>query len=204
MNEKWDYRFLAMAREIASWSKDPSSKIGAIAVDDNRRILAAGYNGFNRHDADNIIDYYDRDVKYSKIIHAEKNLILNALNSGTSLNGATIYVHGLPVCKLCANELCQTGIKGVVCEWDQKNPSLDRWNEEWYGHSSACFDKGDITYKIYDRRDDSQDRIVAVENDSKDCILISKRGLTFELDPLKDDIEIEKVIKFHDKILSDV
>ena len=41
----WDKRFLAVAKEISTWSKDPSKKIGAIIVKD-KRILATGYNGF--------------------------------------------------------------------------------------------------------------------------------------------------------------
>ena len=45
MIDKWDDRFLDIAREISTWSKDPSRKIGAIAVRD-RKILATGYNGF--------------------------------------------------------------------------------------------------------------------------------------------------------------
>jgi len=42
---KWDKRFIQMAKEVAEWSKDPSIKVGAIAVKD-RRIIATGYNGF--------------------------------------------------------------------------------------------------------------------------------------------------------------
>ncbi len=48
INTKWDKRFLKLAREISTWSKDPSSKIGAVIVNDERRILATGYNGFPR------------------------------------------------------------------------------------------------------------------------------------------------------------
>ena len=42
---KWDTRFLKLAKEIATWSKVPSTQVGAIGVKD-RRILATGYNGF--------------------------------------------------------------------------------------------------------------------------------------------------------------
>ena len=44
-NDKWDQRFLDLAREVSTWSKDPSRQIGCIAVRD-RKILATGYNGF--------------------------------------------------------------------------------------------------------------------------------------------------------------
>ena len=46
MQDKWDKRFMRVAREISAWSKDPSKQIGAVAVNDDRRILATGYNGF--------------------------------------------------------------------------------------------------------------------------------------------------------------
>jgi dCMP deaminase len=202
MNEKWDGRFLAMAREIASWSKDPSSKIGAIAVDDNRRILAAGFNGFNRHDPDDIRDYYNRDVKYSKIIHAEKNLILNALNSGTSLKGATIYVHGLPMCKLCANEIVQTGVKEVICEWDQNGLKIQKWNDEWFDHSIHCLNNAKVSYKSYDREDTSPDRIVAITQKDDTLILQSRDGFNYQIMSNISSSKLEDVLKFYDEELA--
>ena len=45
---KWDNRYMDIARDVAMWSKDPSSKIGAVAVDDKGHILCTGYNGFPR------------------------------------------------------------------------------------------------------------------------------------------------------------
>ena len=44
---KWDYRFIKLAKEIASWSKDPSTKVGAIAVND-KRIIATGITDFQK------------------------------------------------------------------------------------------------------------------------------------------------------------
>ena len=41
----WDYRFLELAQLVSKWSKDPSTKVGAVIVDKNRRILSVGYNG---------------------------------------------------------------------------------------------------------------------------------------------------------------
>jgi dCMP deaminase len=46
--------------------------------------------------------------------------------SGTSLDGATLYVHGLPICSECAKGIIQVGIKKVVIE---KSKELDNWNE---------------------------------------------------------------------------
>ena len=47
LSNKWDIRFLEMAKLVASWSKDPSTQVGAIAVR-YRKVIAQGYNGFPR------------------------------------------------------------------------------------------------------------------------------------------------------------
>ena len=43
---KWDNRFLELAKLIGSWSKDPSTQVGAVIVDNNNRILSIGFKGF--------------------------------------------------------------------------------------------------------------------------------------------------------------
>ena len=46
ISSAWDRKFLALAQHISTWSKDPSKQVGAVAVGNNRNILATGYNGF--------------------------------------------------------------------------------------------------------------------------------------------------------------
>jgi dCMP deaminase len=46
--------------------------------------------------------YAIRETKYKLVVHAEMNAIYNATYNGVGLDGATIYVHGLPVCSECA------------------------------------------------------------------------------------------------------
>jgi dCMP deaminase len=48
MNSKWDKRYLDLAEQIAGWSKDPSTQVGAVAVNDQGTPVAQGYNGFPR------------------------------------------------------------------------------------------------------------------------------------------------------------
>ena len=124
---KWTRRYLDIAKEVAKWSKDPSRQIGAIAVGDKGQILSQGYNGFPRgvKDADN--RYNNREEKYKYVVHGEMNCIYNACNSGVSLNGATLYVTGLPVCSECAKGIIQVGIKKVVMEYPKDIP--DFWKE---------------------------------------------------------------------------
>ena len=128
LSNKWDTRFLNLAEHISTWSKDPSKKIGAVAVGDQRQILAQGYNGFPRgiNDADERYD--NREEKYKLVVHAEMNVIYNASYNGVSLNGSTLYVHGLPVCSDCAKGVIQVGIKRIVM------PSQDipeHWEQSW-------------------------------------------------------------------------
>lgn len=190
--DKWDKRFVNMAKLIATWSKDPSSKIGAIAVDDNHRILGTGYNGFNRFDDDLLSDYYIRDIKYSKIIHAEKNLILNCLNSGVSLEGATVYVYGLPVCKTCANEIAQVGLKRLVAVWDHNIET--RWEKEWTNFSEPALKSANITVRTAHREIPKPVGIVAVEVDGYKYTPIMSDGTTGDV-TMDVDADLEEIIR---------
>jgi len=113
-----------MAKQVSTWSKDPSRQIGAIAVDD-RTVVAQGYNGFPRKMDDGEELYDDRETKYQRIVHAEKNAIYNCALNGISPKGATLYVHGLPCCHECAKAIVQVGISEVV----MSKSNDPRWNE---------------------------------------------------------------------------
>lgn len=106
----WDIRFLEMAKVIGDWSKDPSSKVGAVIVDSRKRIISLGFNGFARGVRDDAERYQDRDVKYELVIHAEINAILFA---GGDVRGYTLYSTHHP-CSRCAAVICQSGIARVV------------------------------------------------------------------------------------------
>ena len=75
---KWDIRFVRIAKEVAEWSKDPSTQVGAIAVK-NRKIIATGYNGFPKGIEDIRTRLHDRELKLKFTVHAEKNMIYNAV-----------------------------------------------------------------------------------------------------------------------------
>lgn len=124
-SNKWHKRYIDLARTVASWSKDPSTQCGAVIIGDEGQVLSQGYNGFPRNISDNEDDYKNREIKYEKIVHAEKNAIYNAALNGVSPKGATLYVHGLPCCHECAKAIIQVGIKEVVMH-KSNDP---RWNE---------------------------------------------------------------------------
>lgn len=116
--KKWNERYMAMAKEVAQWSKDPNTKVGAVAVGDKGQILSQGYNGFPRGILDTSDRLNDRETKYKYVVHAEMNVIYNATYSGVSLDGAKLYVYGLPVCSECAKGIIQVGIKEVYVAQD--------------------------------------------------------------------------------------
>ncbi|CAB5496830.1 dCMP deaminase [Bathymodiolus thermophilus thioautotrophic gill symbiont] len=141
---KWDKRYLSLAKEIATWSKDPSTQVGAVTVGSKKEVLSQGFNGFPRNINDSEERYNDRETKYKFVVHAEMNAIYNATYSGTSLDGATLYVYGLPICSECAKGIIQVGIKKVVVK---KSKELDCWNDS-FKLSKAMFDEAGVTLTI--------------------------------------------------------
>lgn len=141
---KWDKRYLALAKEVASWSKDPSTQVGAVTVGNKKEVLSQGFNGFPRGIVDSEDRYNNRDTKYKYVVHAEMNAIYNATYSGVSLDGAVLYVYGLPICSECAKGIIQVGIKKVIIE---KSKELDNWNES-VALSQEMFDEAGIELVI--------------------------------------------------------
>jgi len=139
---KWDIRYLNLAKEVSTWSKDPSSKIGAVAIGSKGQVLAQGYNGFPRGIDDSQSRYSVKEIKYKYVVHAEQNVIYNATYNGVSLDGSTLYVWGLPVCSDCAKGVIQVGIKRVVMPID-KYPT--QWVES-FAQTSLMFDEAGVDY----------------------------------------------------------
>ena len=110
MSAKWDYRFMEMARLVAGWSKDPSTKVGCVIVNPRRQVVSTGYNGFPRGVDDDPARYADRATKYLMVLHAEQNAVLQA---GGDVRGGTAYVTH-PPCAQCAATLIQAGIARIV------------------------------------------------------------------------------------------
>lgn len=109
----WDARWLNLAGEIGSWSKDRSTKVGCIVLGGARQILTAGYNGFPRGVDDDAGDRHERPVKYKFTEHAERNAIYNAARNGVALYEATMFVPLYP-CADCARGIIQSGITTLV------------------------------------------------------------------------------------------
>jgi len=121
---KWEIRGLSLSREISYWSKDPSTKVGALILDQNHRVVSFGYNGYPKGCCDDGME--NRDIKLAKIIHAEQNAILFAKRD---LTGCTMYVWPMAPCSRCAGIIIQSGITKIVTI----EPSEDlyaRWGKD--------------------------------------------------------------------------
>jgi dCMP deaminase len=108
----WDEFFLLHAYLVASKSKDPRTKIGAVLVKDGV-VISEGFNGFPRKVKDLRIRYENRDIKYIYTAHAERNAVFNAARLGVSTDGAICYTQVCP-CSDCAIALIQAGIQKVI------------------------------------------------------------------------------------------
>jgi len=123
--DKWDERYLQLAKFVSMWSKDPSTQTGAVFVDNKHRILSVGYNGFPHSIADDD-RLNDREGKYNMIVHCEINALVCAAKS---LEGSTLYTYPFFSCPPCAAIMIQAGIKRVVA------PAVpyklkERWEEK--------------------------------------------------------------------------
>jgi dCMP deaminase len=146
--DKWDYRFLRIAREVSTWSKDPGTCVGAVLVKD-KRILATGYNGFPQFIEDGPERYQNREIKLAYTVHAEVNAILNAARNGSKTNGSTIYVTFSP-CVSCSTGLIQAGISRVVCPDLSLAPA--RWAES-FGLGQSLLKEAGVEVVPYDSID---------------------------------------------------
>jgi len=116
---------IEMAHHVATLSKDPSTKVGAVLFDEKRRIVSAGYNGFARGVADTDKRLSNRDVKYRLVLHAEKNAILFA--TGPTHGCTMVVTH--PCCAQCAALIIQAGVAHVM--WPQPAAEFEeRWRQD--------------------------------------------------------------------------
>jgi len=147
---KWTKRYLNLAREISTWSKDPSTQIGAIIIGNHGQIISQGYNGFPRGIIDSNKRLNDRETKYKYMVHGEMNAIYNAGLNGVSLLDTTLYVYGLPVCSECAKAVRQVGINKVIMQHPGDIP--EKWNTS-YQLSYQIFKEGGIDAMRFDLND---------------------------------------------------
>lgn len=139
--DKWNARGNEVAHLVATWSKDPSTKVGAAIFDNKNRIISTGYNGPPRGTEDG---KFDRATKLRRTLHAEANAILF---SQRSLDGCAIYITHHP-CAQCAAMIVQAGINQVYCP----PPSADflsRWVDD-VREAQAIFREAGVGLNLYE------------------------------------------------------
>lgn len=119
-------KFVRVADALASLSKDPSTQVGCVAVDDDGNLLSAGFNGFPRGVSDDPARYADRPTKLAMIAHAEANCVAQAARTGARLKGASLIVTALHPCADCAKLIIQAGIVRVYAP---TMPPESKWTE---------------------------------------------------------------------------
>jgi dCMP deaminase len=119
----WDSRFLELAKLVSTWSKDPSTQVGAV-ITRGKFVVSLGFNGHPKGVADTPERLEIRENKYRTIIHAEINAILTAKQD---LEGCTIYLWPFMPCSQCGAAIVQAGIKRVVAP----QADNDRWAESF-------------------------------------------------------------------------
>lgn len=144
----WDELFMRSVYLIASKSKDPRTKIGAILVKDGV-IISQGYNGFARGVKDYEERYTDREIKYKLVVHGEANAVLNAVRHGVNTSDSICYTQGMP-CAECMKTLIQAGIREVVIHdlWPCSGP---KWEESCKWSRLMCSEAGITVRTMFGR-----------------------------------------------------
>lgn len=131
---RWDEWALAVADAVGARGDCSRSQVGAVLLDRNRRVCAAGYNGVPAGEPGCLADgwcprgrlTYEQAPSGSGYgnciaIHAEENLLIHARRE--DLQGGTVYVTRAP-CNRCLPRLKAAGVWRVVwrteTEWEAK------------------------------------------------------------------------------------
>jgi dCMP deaminase len=141
--QSWHNKFMELAKHISTWSKDRSTKVGAVIVNAERRVVSMGYNGFPSGINDDIDSRHERPAKYLYTEHAERNAIYNAVRIHANISGCTMYATMFP-CADCARAIIQSGITGVVCPI----PTLDPNWKKSFEVSMEMFNECNINITI--------------------------------------------------------
>ena len=138
----WDEYFMGIALMSALRSKDPNTQVGACIINEKKKIVGVGYNGFPTGCSDDELPW-DRegdylDTKYPYVCHAELNAVLNSIQA--DLNGCSIYIALFP-CNECAKVLIQSGIKEIVYLSDKYADT------DYVKAARTMFDQSGVTYR---------------------------------------------------------
>jgi len=123
----WNEYFMLSAMLASKRSKDPCTKVGAVVVNNDNRIVGSGYNGFPNGISDSDLPWTKdsnefENTKYAYVVHAEANCLLNSIKH--DLSDCTMFVTMFP-CSSCTKLIIQKGIKSVMYANNPKNIGSD-------------------------------------------------------------------------------
>lgn len=135
--DKWQKRFIDLARFWAQFMTCDRAQVGAVIVRD-KRVIASGYGGAPSGsvtcDEAGHAMFHGHCVR---TVHAEMNAIAQAARFGPSVDGAEMYVTVHP-CWNCAKMIAAVGIKRVYYlheyhpeEWDFYEPLYEGLSTEF-------------------------------------------------------------------------
>lgn len=124
----WDDKFIGLCNHIATWSKDTSTKVAAIVVNNRNKVISMGYNGLPIGVDDNVKERNNRPEKYKWFEHAERNAVYSAAEEGISLKGSRMYCNYFP-CSDCARAIIQSGITEVI--YENEDPNSAKGSKNW-------------------------------------------------------------------------
>lgn len=164
---KWINRHLQLAKEISEWSKDQSTKVGALIVTDMGKPVSWGYNGIPMGVDDSVAIRHERPTKYHYYAHAERN----ALDlSRSSVEGCWLFVTH-PPCSDCARGIIQTGISTVVVDYEGvlEFSKRDNWTES-FRHTVIMFNEADVRTIYFNRETCSYETLNTIIKECNICL----------------------------------
>lgn len=126
----WPEYFVEKARHVATRSKDPSTKIGAVIVGPDNEVVSTGYNSFPRGINDNVPERFERPEKYFWFEHAERNSIYAAARMGIPLKGCRIFLSCWIPCTNCMRAIISAGITEVILGTKDGVSGRPKWIDE--------------------------------------------------------------------------
>lgn len=145
LSVRWKNYFLQHLFIAQSMSKDANTKLGALIIDTNSKVVvASGWNCLPRN-VTHTPERSERPLKYLYTSHAEQSCLMNALRLGVRVNGLTMLCT-LASCAQCSASIINSGIGELVTPI----PCLDHVScGEQYQHSIAMLGEAGVKW-IYD------------------------------------------------------
>ena len=155
MNINWKRWHLGLAHWVSGKSKDRSTKVGAVIVDDENTIISTGFNSFPRGVNDDVPERHERPAKYLYTEHAERNAIYNAARQ--VLKGKTLVLQYAPCpCHDCTRGIIQSGIKKIIVHKGNAFPGRGDWDASLEA-SMAMLDEAGVEIEEVDFDMDAHD-----------------------------------------------